>query len=226
MLQLACQPAGLRGGWRDYCIVNAPERSGLGTFVVLLALVSRLAFVVAKRGAVPVSKREPQAPPPPVAKHRAVEGLRRWCARACSVWSRARGARLAPRAAGASWWLSTPPRAEWLTLPQGQDRLSRVTPNLREWTPVSGSLAPAIRFPSRAERLSFGGGVQRGSKEFDQQSNDSFESRGFRLWPGLSPKRCPTASLRGVSRKGWRQTRGQSDGEWRAAAIEGPGDGF
>jgi hypothetical protein len=22
--------AGLRGGWRDYCIVNAPERSGSG----------------------------------------------------------------------------------------------------------------------------------------------------------------------------------------------------
>ena len=41
--------AGLRGGWRDYCIVNAPERSGLGAFVVLLALVSVLAFVVAKR---------------------------------------------------------------------------------------------------------------------------------------------------------------------------------
>ena len=40
---------GLRGGWRDYCIVNAPERSGLGAFVVLLALVSVLAFVVAKR---------------------------------------------------------------------------------------------------------------------------------------------------------------------------------
>ena len=24
---------GLRGGWRDYCIVNAPERSGLGAGV-------------------------------------------------------------------------------------------------------------------------------------------------------------------------------------------------
>src|ERR1017187_7369402 len=40
---------GLRGGWRDYCIVNAPERSGPGAFVVLLALVSRRALVVAKR---------------------------------------------------------------------------------------------------------------------------------------------------------------------------------
>ena len=40
---------GLRGGWRDYCIVNAPERSGPVAFVVLLALVSRRAFVVAKR---------------------------------------------------------------------------------------------------------------------------------------------------------------------------------
>ena len=29
--------AGLRGGWRDCCIVNAPERSGLGALVVLLA---------------------------------------------------------------------------------------------------------------------------------------------------------------------------------------------
>ena len=102
----------------------------------------------------------------------------------------------------------------------------RMTPNLREWTPLSGSLAPAIQFPSRAERLSFRGGVQRGFKEFDQQSNDGLERRGFRLWPGLSPERRPAASLRGVSRKGWRQTRGQSDGKRRAAALEGPGDGF
>ena len=29
-LQQACQPVGLKGGWRDCCIVNAPERSGLG----------------------------------------------------------------------------------------------------------------------------------------------------------------------------------------------------
>ena len=42
--------------------------------MALLALVSMRAFMVAKRGAGPVSKREPQAPPPPVAKHRAVEG--------------------------------------------------------------------------------------------------------------------------------------------------------
>ena len=42
--------------------------------MVMRALVSRRAFVGAKRGAGPVSKREPQAPPPPVAKHRAVEG--------------------------------------------------------------------------------------------------------------------------------------------------------
>ena len=40
---------GLRGGWRDYCIVNAPERSGLGALVVLLALVWRHAFNDAKR---------------------------------------------------------------------------------------------------------------------------------------------------------------------------------
>ena len=117
-------------------------------------------------------------------------GLRRSCA-----WA---------QSAAASCWLSTPPQAEWLTLPQGQDRRSRVIPGLREWTPLSGSLAPAIQFPSRAEGLSFRGGVQRGFKEFDQQSNDSLERRGFRLWPGLPPKRRPAASLRGVSRKGWR----------------------
>jgi hypothetical protein len=38
-----------KAGWRDYCIVVAPEQSGLGACVVLLALVSRRAFVVAKR---------------------------------------------------------------------------------------------------------------------------------------------------------------------------------
>ena len=40
---------GLKGGWRDYCIVNAPERSGLGTLELLRALDSSRAFVVAKR---------------------------------------------------------------------------------------------------------------------------------------------------------------------------------
>ena len=30
-----------RGTRRDYCIVNAPERSGLGAFVVLRAFVAR-----------------------------------------------------------------------------------------------------------------------------------------------------------------------------------------
>ncbi len=49
---------GRRGGWRDYCIVIAPERSGLGTFVVLLALVWVLAFVVAKRWDVGVRTSE------------------------------------------------------------------------------------------------------------------------------------------------------------------------
>ena len=49
MVAAGVPAAGLRGGWRDCCIVNAPERSGLGAFVVLLALVSRCAFVVAKR---------------------------------------------------------------------------------------------------------------------------------------------------------------------------------
>ena len=49
MVAVGVPAAGLRGGWRDYCIVNAPERSGPGAFVVLLALVSLLAFVVAKR---------------------------------------------------------------------------------------------------------------------------------------------------------------------------------
>ncbi len=45
----SCGVAPKRIGWRDYCIVTAPERSGLGTFVVLPALVSRRAFVLAKR---------------------------------------------------------------------------------------------------------------------------------------------------------------------------------
>ena len=49
MVAVGVPAAGLRGGWRDYCIVNAPERSGPGAFVVLLALVSWHAFVVAKR---------------------------------------------------------------------------------------------------------------------------------------------------------------------------------
>ena len=30
---------GLRGGWRDYCIVNAPERSGLGALELLTAVI-------------------------------------------------------------------------------------------------------------------------------------------------------------------------------------------
>ena len=49
MVAVGVPAAGLRGGWRDYCIVNAPERSGLGAFVVLRALASLLALVVAKR---------------------------------------------------------------------------------------------------------------------------------------------------------------------------------
>ena len=49
MVAAGVPAAGLRGGWRDCCIVNAPERSGLGALVVLLALVLVLAFVVAKR---------------------------------------------------------------------------------------------------------------------------------------------------------------------------------
>ena len=46
MVAAGVPAAGLRGGWRDCCIVNAPERSGLGALVVLRALVSLLAFVV------------------------------------------------------------------------------------------------------------------------------------------------------------------------------------
>jgi len=38
MVAVGVPAAGLRGGWRDYCIVNAPERSGLGALVVLRAL--------------------------------------------------------------------------------------------------------------------------------------------------------------------------------------------
>ena len=49
MVAAGVPAAGLRGGWRDCCIVNAPERSGLGACDVLVALVSRCAFVVAKR---------------------------------------------------------------------------------------------------------------------------------------------------------------------------------
>ena len=49
MIAAGVPAAGLRGGWRDCCIVNAPERSGLGAFDVLLALVSWHAFVGAKR---------------------------------------------------------------------------------------------------------------------------------------------------------------------------------
>ena len=48
-LQQACQPVGLKGGWRDCCIVTAPERSDSGALVVLLALVSRRALDDAKR---------------------------------------------------------------------------------------------------------------------------------------------------------------------------------
>jgi hypothetical protein len=40
MVAAGVPAAGLRGGWRDCCIVNAPERSGLGARDVLLALVS------------------------------------------------------------------------------------------------------------------------------------------------------------------------------------------
>ena len=40
---------GLKGGWRDYCIVNAPERSGLGALELRRALVSVHAFDDAKR---------------------------------------------------------------------------------------------------------------------------------------------------------------------------------
>jgi len=39
MVAAGVPAAGLRGGWRDCCIVNAPERSGLGAVVVLRALV-------------------------------------------------------------------------------------------------------------------------------------------------------------------------------------------
>ena len=86
--------------------------------MVLPALVSRRAFVVAKRGAGPVSKREPQAPPPPVAKHRAVEGTA--AVVRLGAFGVVAGAKreVGARAAGESWQLSTPPRAEWLALPQ------------------------------------------------------------------------------------------------------------
>ena len=46
MIAVGVPAWGLRGGWRDYCIVTAPERSAPGAFVVLVTLVSRRAFVV------------------------------------------------------------------------------------------------------------------------------------------------------------------------------------
>ena len=46
MVAAGVPAAGLRGGWRDCCIVNAPERSGSGALVVALALVSWRAFEV------------------------------------------------------------------------------------------------------------------------------------------------------------------------------------
>ena len=49
MVAAGVPAAGLRGGWRDCCIVNAPERSGLGTLELLRALDSWRALVVAKR---------------------------------------------------------------------------------------------------------------------------------------------------------------------------------
>ena len=86
--------------------------------MVLLALVRWRAFVVAKRGAGPVSKREPQAPPPPVAKHRAVEGTAAVVRLgAFGVVASAKREVGGPRSGGLCW-LSTPPRAVWLTLPQ------------------------------------------------------------------------------------------------------------
>ena len=37
---------GLRGGWRDYCIVNAPERSGSGG----VGIAERVGLVASIRG--------------------------------------------------------------------------------------------------------------------------------------------------------------------------------
>jgi hypothetical protein len=94
-LELRSQPGGLKESSRRSFRVEGeqpPER----TIYVVLKHYFRpdredFRFAVRYRGreagGIPVSEREPQAPPPPVAKHRAVEGLRRSCAWACSVWS-------------------------------------------------------------------------------------------------------------------------------------------
>ena len=49
MVAAGVPAAGLRGGWRDCCIVNAPERSGLGALELRKALVSWHASDDAKR---------------------------------------------------------------------------------------------------------------------------------------------------------------------------------
>ena len=80
LLQQACQPVGLKGGWRDYCIVNAPERSGLEALELRRALVSVHAFGDAKRERVRTGTSE--AP--------GVTGvsLARWVPRGRSTWLR------------------------------------------------------------------------------------------------------------------------------------------
>ena len=49
MVAAGVPAVGLRGGWRDCCIVNAPERSDPGTLELLRALVSGRASDDAKR---------------------------------------------------------------------------------------------------------------------------------------------------------------------------------
>ena len=131
MVAAGVPAAGLRGGWRDCCIVNAPERSGLGRAMCYWRWfrgrrsssrsggASELGRAEAasvtgvslarwlRRGrwnCEGVSTREPQAPPSPVAKHRGMAGP------AAVLRLGAVG--------GVVVWLSTPPRAEWLTLPR------------------------------------------------------------------------------------------------------------
>ena len=78
------------------------------------------------------------------------------------IGTRARSARLVPRAAGASWWLSTPPRVVWLTSPQrewrgGCDRDWRpklwvIFLILHRFKPIRHREVPMAMFWANAER--------------------------------------------------------------------------
>ena len=120
-----------------------PERSGLGAFAVLRALVSLLAFVVAKRWRVRCGTSESSQRDRPGVRGAWRAGcaadvriVRAYRGRASGVLVESlivsrrprhpplrstggwRGLRRSCAWAGSSWWLFTPPRAVWLTLPE------------------------------------------------------------------------------------------------------------